>query len=107
MCGRFVRTATAEDIAKLFQLTEMLAVEPRYHIAPSQAVLAVRQTQDTGTGNWWPSRWKATRGRGCGAAGGPRARPGSQPIGRGSPVEHRHVLKRWPAVQRQPSWEDT
>jgi hypothetical protein len=29
MCGRFVRTATAEDIADLFQLTEVPAVEPR------------------------------------------------------------------------------
>jgi hypothetical protein len=46
MCGRFVRTAKAEDIADLFQLTEVPAVEPRYNAAPSQEVLAVRQTPE-------------------------------------------------------------
>jgi putative SOS response-associated peptidase YedK len=46
MCGRFVRTAKAEAIADLFQLTEMPAVEPRYNIAPSQEVLAVRPTPE-------------------------------------------------------------
>jgi putative SOS response-associated peptidase YedK len=46
MCGRFVRTATAKEIADLFQLTEVPAVEPRYNVAPSQEVLAVRQTPE-------------------------------------------------------------
>jgi putative SOS response-associated peptidase YedK len=46
MCGRFVRTASAADLADLFQLTEVPPLEARYNIAPSQAVLAVRQTPD-------------------------------------------------------------
>ena len=36
MCGRFVRTAKAQDLADLFQLAEVPAVEPRYNVAPSK-----------------------------------------------------------------------
>jgi putative SOS response-associated peptidase YedK len=46
MCGRYVRTATAAEIADLFKLIEVPPVEPRYNIAPSQEVLAVRQTPE-------------------------------------------------------------
>ena len=43
MCGRFKLTATPQALADLFDLAELPAVEPRYNVAPSQPVLAVRQ----------------------------------------------------------------
>lgn len=41
MCGRFALTISPVVLAKLFQLDEVPELEPRYNIAPSQAVAAV------------------------------------------------------------------
>jgi putative SOS response-associated peptidase YedK len=42
MCGRFTLTATTEALNQLFPLFADLELEPRYNIAPSQPILAVR-----------------------------------------------------------------
>lgn len=42
MCGRYTLRASAEDIAREFQLTCIPPWTPRYNIAPTQDVLAVR-----------------------------------------------------------------
>jgi putative SOS response-associated peptidase YedK len=57
MCGRFVQYSNPEVYARHFQAE--LACEgpgPRYNLAPTQSVLAVRQTQD-GRRELVPLRW--------------------------------------------------
>ncbi len=46
MCGRFTLRQPAERIAREFQLAEVPAIEARYNIAPTQSVLAIRQSPD-------------------------------------------------------------
>jgi putative SOS response-associated peptidase YedK len=46
MCGRFALTISPQALAKLFQLEEVPELEPRYNIAPSQAVAAVVQGRE-------------------------------------------------------------
>ena len=48
MCGRFTLIAPGEAIAELFQLTEVPNLAPRYNIAPTQPVAAVRISSSTG-----------------------------------------------------------
>ncbi|MCL4871711.1 MAG: SOS response-associated peptidase [Anaerolineae bacterium] len=48
MCGRFALTASPEQIALAFSLAEMPTLAPRYNIAPSQPVAAVRLNRDIG-----------------------------------------------------------
>jgi putative SOS response-associated peptidase YedK len=48
MCGRFTLTTTAEILADLFHLLDPPVVEPRYNIAPTQKVLAVRVDPERG-----------------------------------------------------------
>jgi putative SOS response-associated peptidase YedK len=48
MCGRYRLTASTKEMADLFDLAELLAVEPRYNIAPSQQVLTVRLDPESG-----------------------------------------------------------
>ena len=52
MCGRFTLRAQPEQIARLFDLDPTAApldqVQPRYNIAPTQPILAVRQNRDSG-----------------------------------------------------------
>jgi putative SOS response-associated peptidase YedK len=43
VCARFTLTASGEDLAEAFGLEEAPLWTPRYNIAPSQAVLAVRR----------------------------------------------------------------
>jgi len=45
MCGRFTLRTPAKDIAQAFGVT-VADIEPRYNIAPSQPVAAVRQNPD-------------------------------------------------------------
>lgn len=45
MCGRFSRTYSYEDLRELFRLTAGLPLKPRYNIAPSQHVAAVREDE--------------------------------------------------------------
>ncbi|MCA9868126.1 MAG: SOS response-associated peptidase [Anaerolineae bacterium] len=42
MCGRFALAATGEEVAEHYQLSEIPFVVPRYNIAPTQPVAAVR-----------------------------------------------------------------
>lgn len=42
MCGRYTLSTPGEVIAELFDLPEAPAVEPRYNVAPTQEVAAVR-----------------------------------------------------------------
>ena len=47
MCGRFSQTASPEAIAQQFQLTDPPLFTPRYNIAPSQPIAAIRIDPDT------------------------------------------------------------
>src|SRR5919205_1228473 len=42
MCGRFTLTASRESLTNLLPLFEIPDVQPRYNVAPTQPVLAVR-----------------------------------------------------------------
>jgi putative SOS response-associated peptidase YedK len=44
MCGRFTLTASGEALAEFFGLSEVPLLTPRYNIAPTQLVLAVRRS---------------------------------------------------------------
>jgi hypothetical protein len=46
MCGRFTLRASPVDLAHLFGLAEVPPLEPRYNIAPTQTVFAVRVNED-------------------------------------------------------------
>jgi putative SOS response-associated peptidase YedK len=46
MCGRFTLTASREALTSLFPLFDVPDLQPRYNVAPTQAVLAVRQPAD-------------------------------------------------------------
>jgi len=48
MCGRFTLIAPGEAIADLFGLPETPELAPRYNIAPTQPVAAVRMNRDSG-----------------------------------------------------------
>lgn len=48
MCGRFAFYSPSEATAALFGVTSSAPVEPRYNIAPTQYVAAVRATPDAG-----------------------------------------------------------
>ena len=42
MCGRFIQRASGDDLAERFHLSAPAALPPRYNLAPSQSVWAVR-----------------------------------------------------------------
>jgi putative SOS response-associated peptidase YedK len=44
MCGRFARYASGEELRERYAFIEVPPVEPRYNIAPTQQVAAVRST---------------------------------------------------------------
>ncbi|MDH3284290.1 MAG: SOS response-associated peptidase [Acidobacteriota bacterium] len=46
MCGRFTLTSPASVLASLFEIEPPAGLAPRYNIAPSQDVLAVRRTDE-------------------------------------------------------------
>jgi putative SOS response-associated peptidase YedK len=48
MCGRFARFATGKQLEERYQVREALreALQPRYNIAPTQPVVAVRFTDE-------------------------------------------------------------
>jgi putative SOS response-associated peptidase YedK len=48
MCGRFTLTQSPEAIAQAFQLKTVPVPQPRYNIAPTQPILAIRPAADTG-----------------------------------------------------------
>lgn len=43
MCGRFTLKTPASEIASLFGVAEIPALEPRFNIAPTQPILAIRR----------------------------------------------------------------
>ena len=57
MCGRFTQTASPEVIAQQFALTDLLLFTPRYNIAPSQSIAAIRIDPDTTTRTLVMLRW--------------------------------------------------
>ncbi|MEM8604783.1 MAG: SOS response-associated peptidase [Cyanobacteria bacterium P01_H01_bin.121] len=61
MCGRYTLRAEPEAIAQQFEVevsTEVLnAVQPRYNIAPSQPILAIRSNQQTAERELTFLRW--------------------------------------------------
>lgn len=48
MCGRFSLIVPGEEIAAAFDLPEVPVLAPRYNIAPTQPVAAIRLNRDTG-----------------------------------------------------------
>ena len=46
MCGRFALRTPTKKLAAAFQVEEASAVEARYNVAPTQSILAVRQSED-------------------------------------------------------------
>ena len=57
MCGRITLTSPAAVIAELFGLAAIPGLEPRYNIAPTQLLAAVRTDQHTGTRRLDHLRW--------------------------------------------------
>jgi putative SOS response-associated peptidase YedK len=56
MCGRFTLSASAKRLQELFPLFEFPEIPPRYNIAPTQQVLAVRQEDHAKPNTAW-LRW--------------------------------------------------
>ena len=56
MCGRFVQYSPPEVYASQFDLDSVCEAKPRYNVAPTQPVLAIRQTQE-GKRELFPLRW--------------------------------------------------
>ncbi len=48
MCGRFAFYSPSEATAALFGVDVSIAVEPRYNIAPTQYIAAIRDSNDAG-----------------------------------------------------------
>jgi putative SOS response-associated peptidase YedK len=42
MCGRFTLRVSAQEVAKAFDLADVPEFTPRYNVAPTQQVLAIR-----------------------------------------------------------------
>ncbi|NOU11609.1 MAG: SOS response-associated peptidase [Nitrospira sp.] len=57
MCGRFTQTASPEVIAQQFALTDPPWFTPRYNIAPSQSIAAIRMDPGTTTRTLVMLRW--------------------------------------------------
>ncbi len=57
MCGRFTQTASPEVIAQQFALTDPPLFTPRYNIAPSQPIAAIRIDPNTTTRTLVMLRW--------------------------------------------------
>lgn len=57
MCGRFTQTASPEVIAQQFNITNPPLFTPRYNIAPSQPIVALRIDPDTTTRKLVMLRW--------------------------------------------------
>lgn len=57
MCGRFTQTASSAVIAQQFDVAEPPLFTPRYNIAPSQPVAAIRIEPDTTTRQLVLLRW--------------------------------------------------
>ncbi len=47
MCGRYTQTCSGEAIAQTFELQHIPDLQPRYNIAPTQAVSAIAQNEES------------------------------------------------------------
>jgi putative SOS response-associated peptidase YedK len=56
MCGRFLQYSEPEIYARQFDLDTICEATPRYNVAPTQSVLAIRET-DQGKRELVPLRW--------------------------------------------------
>ena len=56
MCGRFVQYSDPDLYASRFALDTLCETRPRYNLAPTQPVLAIRET-DAGTRELVALRW--------------------------------------------------
>lgn len=56
MCGRFSLATAPVAVAAVFELEEIPALSPRYNIAPTQQIAAIRQTE-SGKRELIPLRW--------------------------------------------------
>lgn len=57
MCGRYTLTVSGDALAESFELPEIPELSPRYNIAPTQEVPAVRVEQEGGPRRLTPLRW--------------------------------------------------
>jgi putative SOS response-associated peptidase YedK len=57
MCARFTLVTPAEELAEAFQLEEIPSLEPRYNIAPTQPIAAVRRDERRGKREFTSLRW--------------------------------------------------
>jgi putative SOS response-associated peptidase YedK len=57
MCGRFTLVTPEQDLAVQFNLPEIPSLEPRYNIAPTQPVAAVRAAPEQGHRELVMLRW--------------------------------------------------
>jgi putative SOS response-associated peptidase YedK len=57
MCGRFTLRTPTNEIVKAFGLTDAPDLQPRYNIAPTQQVVAIRLDPETGTRQLSMYRW--------------------------------------------------
>ncbi|MCS7066706.1 MAG: SOS response-associated peptidase, partial [Fimbriimonadales bacterium] len=57
MCGRFALYASTERLAEQFRLPLPFQIAPRYNIAPSQPVLALRALRETNAREWTHLQW--------------------------------------------------
>jgi putative SOS response-associated peptidase YedK len=57
MCGRFTLRTPTKDIVKAFGLTDAPDLFPRYNIAPTQQIAAIRLDPETGTQQLSMYRW--------------------------------------------------
>lgn len=57
MCGRFTLHSSTEQIRRLFRMADPPEIQPRYNISPSQPLLAVRLSPETGEREWAFFRW--------------------------------------------------
>ncbi len=56
MCGRFTLTLSGGVLASVFETAEVPSSKPRYNIAPTQVVPALRWDEDRGR-SWFDARW--------------------------------------------------
>ncbi len=46
MCGRFLLVSSSKELAEQFELDETPEITPRYNVAPSQEIAAIRLRHD-------------------------------------------------------------
>lgn len=57
MCGRFTLRTPTKDIVKAFSLTDAPDLKPRFNIAPTQQIAAIKLNPETGTRQLSQFRW--------------------------------------------------